>query len=57
MASPQDKTYVSGKTYAYSTFTAQLCYTKFTFKGKTYYATCIQNYVNSHWMPDYLGTY
>jgi len=29
MASTQDKRYISEKTYAWSTFIAQLCYTKF----------------------------
>ena len=57
MASPQDKRYISEKTYAYSTFIAQLCYAKFKFICKAYYATHVQKDVNSHWMSGYLGTY
>lgn len=57
MASTQHKRYASGKTYAWSPFIAQPCYTKFEFIGKTYYDTHVQNAVNSHWMPGYLGTY
>lgn len=48
MASPQDKRYISEKTYAYSTFIAQLCFTKFKFTGNAYYVTHVQNDVNSH---------
>lgn len=57
MTSPQDKRYISEKAYAQSTFIAQLCYTKFKFIGKAYYATHVQNYLNSHWMSGYLVTY
>lgn len=57
MASTQDKRYISEKTYAWSTFIAQLCYTKFKIIGKTYYDAHVQCDVNSHWMSGYLGTY